>query len=147
MWAKLHDLCIIDTILMLRTHAAGRIQPAAHGRMRSLLAARSVPRVVEAVSSQIAGTVSKMTRQIEQLNFDNLTLRTLPVDASYNLDTRQVPGACFSLVRAWPQLPPDATACCGHASQHACTRHMHGNLLLPDSWAAWGCHRLLQASA
>eukprot|EP00197_Chlamydomonas_leiostraca_P006379 CAMPEP_0202866778 /NCGR_PEP_ID=MMETSP1391-20130828/8355_1 /ASSEMBLY_ACC=CAM_ASM_000867 /TAXON_ID=1034604 /ORGANISM="Chlamydomonas leiostraca, Strain SAG 11-49" /LENGTH=630 /DNA_ID=CAMNT_0049546761 /DNA_START=152 /DNA_END=2041 /DNA_ORIENTATION=+ len=37
-------------------------------------------------------------KKLEEIEFDNLTLRTLPVDDSYNPNTRQVPGACFSLV-------------------------------------------------
>lgn len=43
---------------------------------------------------------------LERLNFDNLVLRKLPVDASQEPGVRQVKGACFSRVKTQPLSKP-----------------------------------------
>ncbi|KAG2482073.1 hypothetical protein HYH03_018983, partial [Edaphochlamys debaryana] len=45
-------------------------------------------------------------RKLEELSFDNLTLRSVPVDTSMEPRQRQVEGACFSLVNPTPVANP-----------------------------------------
>ena len=51
----------------------------------------------------------KMTT-LENLNFDNLALRELPIDPKTDRSSRQVPGACFSRVDPLPVKNPVVVA-------------------------------------
>ncbi|XP_072097480.1 selenoprotein O1 isoform X2 [Mobula birostris] len=58
-----------------------------------------------AMASAFTGTTT-----LQNLRFDNLALRSLPVDSSDEPGSRQVPGACFSLVRPAPVEAPRLVA-------------------------------------
>lgn len=49
---------------------------------------------------------SSTQRKLEQLHFDNLTLRALPLDPKEGGSVRQVEGACFSRVQPTPVSNP-----------------------------------------
>jgi len=49
-------------------------------------------------------------KPIEKLNFDNLSLRALPIDPDRRNVTRQVPNACFSRVDPTPLKNPQLIA-------------------------------------
>ena len=52
---------------------------------------------------------------LEKLNFDNLVLRTLPIDSEDGSRIRQVKGACFSRVKPTPVKNPETVAFCASA--------------------------------
>ena len=54
---------------------------------------------------------------IETLNFDNLALRALPIDAEEDNFVRQVSGACFSRVKPTPVEKPETVAYAAQAMQ------------------------------
>ena len=54
---------------------------------------------------------------IETLNFDNLALRALPIDAEEDNFVRQVSGACFSRVKPTPVEKPETVAFAAQAMQ------------------------------
>ncbi|CAH1241507.1 SELENOO [Branchiostoma lanceolatum] len=88
---------------------------------------------------------------LETLNFDNLVLRSLPIDSSEENVPRQVPGACFSKVSPTPVSNPQTVAFSAQALQlldlpaSELTRaefaeHFSGNKLLPGSETAAHCY-------
>ena len=52
---------------------------------------------------------------LESLNFDNLVLRSLPIDPSEEIHPRQVKGACFSKMKLSPVANPETVAVSGSA--------------------------------
>eukprot|EP00884_Botryococcus_braunii_P018221 jgi/Botrbrau1/5082/Bobra.37_1s0044.1 len=50
------------------------------------------------------------SKRLEELKFDNLTLRNLPVDSSWKTYPRQVSGACYARVNPTPLLNPRLVA-------------------------------------
>lgn len=88
---------------------------------------------------------------LETLNFDNLVLKTLPIDAEEGNYTRQVHGACFSLVTPTPVKNPKLVSVSLPAmqlldlSEEEITRpdfvvYFSGNKLLPGSQTAAHCY-------
>lgn len=88
---------------------------------------------------------------LESLNFDNLALRSLPIDKETKNVIRQVEGACFSLV----QPTPVSNACMvaysfpalslldlpqSEVSRPEFVQYMSGNRLLPGSQSAAHCY-------
>ncbi len=59
-----------------------------------------------AMSQNQAQAQQPARRKLEELNFDNLTLRALPVDDVFGGPVRQVEGACFSRVAPTPVANP-----------------------------------------
>lgn len=89
------------------------------------------------------------------LRFDNLALRSLPVDASEAAGPRAVPGACFSRVRPSPLQNPrlvamslpalallglEAPAADREAAEAEAALYFSGNRLLPGSEPAAHCY-------
>ena len=58
---------------------------------------------------------STMNTVVEKMKFDNLAIRSLPIDLEKNNFTRQVSGACFSLVQPTPVENPTLVAFSGQA--------------------------------
>lgn len=85
-------------MLSTKSHAYARRACSVKGSMHSTF--KHLIRRHTACASQIPENMATAMKKLEGITFDNLTLRTLPVDESKNPNTRQVPGACFSLVRA-----------------------------------------------
>ncbi|GLI65597.1 hypothetical protein VaNZ11_009173 [Volvox africanus] len=90
-------------------------------------------------------------RKLEELNFDNLTLRTLPLDTEEGGPVRQVEGACFSRVRPTsvsnPHLvvaSPEALALLdvdpAQISRADFAAYFSGNKLLPGAEPAAHCY-------
>lgn len=50
--------------------------------------------------------ISVSRSSLEQLNFDNVALKKLPLDPSEDPGVRQVKGACFSRVKPQPLIKP-----------------------------------------
>eukprot|EP00058_Branchiostoma_floridae_P006699 XP_002592187.1 hypothetical protein BRAFLDRAFT_88076 [Branchiostoma floridae] len=78
---------------------------------------------------------------LETLNFDNLVLRSLPIDNSGENVPRQVPGACFSKTVAFSaqalqllDLPP------AELTRPEFAQHFSGSKLLPGSETAAHCY-------
>lgn len=71
-------------------------------------AAAAAPTAAAATSASASASSSDASprRKLEELHFDNLALRTLPIDPDKRNVTRQVPGACFSLVEPTPVENP-----------------------------------------
>jgi hypothetical protein len=63
-----------------------------------------------ASSPTTSTTATSTYKPIEKLNFDNSSLRNLPVDPDRRNVTRQVPGACFSRVDPTPLKNPQLIA-------------------------------------
>ncbi|KAL4219840.1 hypothetical protein ACF0H5_020251 [Mactra antiquata] len=95
-------------------------------------------------------TFSKMA-SLETLKFDNLALRALPIDPEKENFTRQVPGACFSLVSPAPVKDPDMVVYSTKAMQlldldesqinrPEAAEYFSGNKLLPGSQTAAHCY-------
>ncbi|XP_069119785.1 protein adenylyltransferase SelO, mitochondrial-like [Argopecten irradians] len=95
-------------------------------------------------------TVNNMST-LETLNFDNLVLRSLPIDTENEIFTRQVPGACFSKMKLSPVENP--TLVCHSSSalalldlketevqQKDFCEYFAGNKLLPGSEPAAHCY-------
>ncbi|XP_067915261.1 selenoprotein O1 isoform X3 [Heterodontus francisci] len=84
------------------------------------------------------------------LRFDNLALRSLPLDPSDECGSRQVPGACFSRVRPAPVERPRLVACSLPAlgllepdlevSEQELAEYFSGNRELPGSEPAAHCY-------
>ncbi|GLC50161.1 hypothetical protein PLESTB_000349300 [Pleodorina starrii] len=90
-------------------------------------------------------------RKLEQLNFDNLTLRALPMDPEEGGPVRQVEGACFSRVQPTPVSKPQLVVASPEAlalldldpaeiSRPDFSEYLSGNKLLPGSEAAAHCY-------
>jgi len=88
---------------------------------------------------------------LETLTFDNIALRELPVDESYDTSQRQVRGACFSKVSTTPVKSPktviystDAMGLLGlpesELSRTEFAEFFSGNRLLPGSETAAHCY-------
>ncbi|KAI8495639.1 hypothetical protein Bbelb_266110, partial [Branchiostoma belcheri] len=88
---------------------------------------------------------------LEKLNFDNLVLRSLPIDTSDENVPRQVPGACFSRVSPTPVSNPQTVAFSAQALQlldlpvselrrPEFAQYFSGNKLLPGSETAAHCY-------
>ena len=88
---------------------------------------------------------------LETLKFDNLALRSLPIDKETQNVIRQVEGACFTLVDPTPVRNPSLVSCSLNAlslldlSQSEVTRpefvqYMSGNKLLGGSQTAAHCY-------
>ncbi|XP_050405227.2 protein adenylyltransferase SelO, mitochondrial-like [Patella vulgata] len=94
--------------------------------------------------------ISTMAK-LETLNFDNLALRSLPIDPNKEIRPRQVSGACFSKVKPIPVKNPVLVAYSASAmelldlSQEELDRtdfaeYFSGNKLLPRSDPAAHCY-------
>ena len=88
---------------------------------------------------------------LESLHFDNKALRSLPLDKETENFVRQVPGACFSLVKPTPVQNPETVAFSGSAmhlldlhSSELCrpefAEYFSGNRLLAGSRPAAHCY-------
>ncbi|GFR47232.1 hypothetical protein Agub_g8916, partial [Astrephomene gubernaculifera] len=91
------------------------------------------------------------TRKLENLNFDNLTLRSLPIDPVVGGPIRQVEGACFSRVQPTPLANPQLVVASPEAlalldidpseiSRPDFPAFFSGNRLLPGSEPAAHCY-------
>jgi len=89
--------------------------------------------------------------QLNSLNFDNLALKTLPIDTEVENFPRQVKGACFSRVNPTPVDNPDVVAYSKTALQHIdlkeeemetpqFAKYFSGNEILPGSQPAAHCY-------
>ena len=76
------------------------------GVLSSLLAASSRCGMAEYATGSLPADVT-----LETLTFDDVALRELPVDESYNTSQRQVRGACFSRVSTTPVKNPKTVIC------------------------------------
>ena len=88
---------------------------------------------------------------LETLNFDNLVLRSLPIDSIKENFVRQVPNACFSLVEPTAVKDPEVVV---HSESAMClldltqeqvkraefAEHFSGNTKLPGSQTAAHCY-------
>lgn len=132
--------------------------------MAAALRRRSVPspRVLRAAMQRPAGSPSRPGSPegakgggwLSALRFDNLALRSLPVDPSEDGAPRAVPGACFARVRPTPlrnprlvAASPPALALLGleagglEAEREAeAALYFSGNRLLPGSEPAAHCY-------
>ena len=88
---------------------------------QSVIARRRVPakfpvaappgaRACLTMALRVGATTPAATKKLEQLSFDNLSLRVLPVDPNPINVTRQVEGACFSRVQPTPVANPKLVA-------------------------------------
>jgi len=88
---------------------------------------------------------------VDHLNFDNLALRSLPVDPQTDVYPRQVPGACFSRVAPTPLDNPQLVAFSASAldlvdvdaeetKQTKFLEYFAGNEILPGSEPAAHCY-------
>lgn len=95
-------------------------------------------------------TLSKMAT-LESLKFDNLALKSLPIDPVKENHVRQVPGACFSLVKPEPVENPKMVAYSPSAmalldldenqmKRPEAAEYFSGNKLLPGSQTAAHCY-------
>jgi len=66
--------------------------------------------IIGVLSSKMATASGSGGSRVENLKFDNLALRTLPVDPQTEVYPRQVPGACFSRVKPTPVENPQLVA-------------------------------------
>merc|ERR1719374_297896 len=67
--------------------------------------------IIGIVTSKMATACGRgSTPGLESLKFDNLALRTLPIDPQTEVYPRQVPGACFSRVTPTPVDNPQLVA-------------------------------------
>ena len=71
---------------------------------------------------------------LETLNFDNLALRTLPIDEEKRNFVRQVYGACFSRVDPTPVENPTTVAYSTHAMS---LLDLHEDQLIRDDFAEY----------
>ncbi|XP_067931753.1 protein adenylyltransferase SelO, mitochondrial-like [Watersipora subatra] len=98
-------------------------------------------------------TLNRLTMQLEKLNFDNLALRTLPLDKETGNRQRKVEGACFSLTSPTPVDNPTVVAVSEEAlslidiksASDAYTDanfadYFSGNRILPGSQTAAHCY-------
>ncbi|KXZ47900.1 hypothetical protein GPECTOR_32g513 [Gonium pectorale] len=90
-------------------------------------------------------------RKLEELNFDNLTLRSLPLDPVVAGPVRQVEGACFSRVNPTPVTNPRLVVASPDAlglldidpaeiSSPEFAEYFSGNKLLPGTQPAAHCY-------
>ena len=88
---------------------------------------------------------------LETLNFDNLALRSLPIDSIADNYVRSVPGACFSKVKPTPLEKPTVVAVSQPAldllniqqsetQRDDFAEYFSGNKLLPGSDPAAHCY-------
>lgn len=88
---------------------------------------------------------------LETLQFDNLALRSLPLDEEKENYVRQVPGACFSLVDPTPVQNPVTVAYSSHVfslidlpdselTRKDFAEYFSGNKILPGSKTAAHCY-------
>ena len=88
---------------------------------------------------------------IETISFDNKVLRSLPLDPSQENRPRQVPGACFSLVKPTSLANPVTVAYSTSAfelidlpeselQRHDFAEYFSGNKHLPGSQTAAHCY-------
>lgn len=88
---------------------------------------------------------------LDTLQFDNLALRSLPLDEEQENYVRQVPGACFSLVDPTPVRNPVTVAYSRHVfslidlpeselTREEFAEYFSGNQLLPGSKTAAHCY-------
>lgn len=88
---------------------------------------------------------------LESLNFDNLVLRSLPIDSSKEIQPRQVKGACFSKMKLSPLANPATVAVSSSAlglldldeeqsQRDDFPEYFGGNKLLPGSQLAAHCY-------
>ncbi len=88
---------------------------------------------------------------LESLNFDNLALRSLPIDPEEEIHVRQVKGACFSKMKLSPVANPQTVCVSSSALQllDLCkeqwqrpefAEYFAGNKLLPGSQLAAHCY-------
>lgn len=111
-----------------------------------MLACRGLP-AVRGVRKNFGFAMLKL----EDLRFDNLQLRSLPVEDKASVESRAVLNACFSLVKPTPVLNPkvvcyseDALSLLGlergSASEEELAEVFSGNRLLPGSSPAGHCY-------
>ena len=88
---------------------------------------------------------------LESLNFNNLALRSLPIDKDTNNVIRRVDGACFTLVEPAPVKNPHMVAYSlpalslldlppSQVTRPEFAQYMSGNRLLPGSQTAAHCY-------
>nr|CAB3265958.1 selenoprotein O [Phallusia mammillata] len=87
---------------------------------------------------------------IQNINLENLALKSLPVDESKRPGTRKVSGACFSLVDSTPVESPRLVAkstdalkllnISGELNDEGLAKYFSGNKLLPGSVLASHCY-------
>ena len=88
---------------------------------------------------------------LESLNFDNLVLRSLPIDSSNEIQPRQVKGACFSKMKLSLLADPATVAVSSSAlglldldeeqsQRDDFPEYFGGNKLLPGSQLAAHCY-------
>ncbi|XP_072020102.1 protein adenylyltransferase SelO, mitochondrial-like [Amphiura filiformis] len=93
----------------------------------------------------------KKMASLESLNFDNLVLRSLPIDSVEEIQPRQVKGACFSKMKLSPVANPDTVAVSSSAlrlldldeeqwQRAEFAEYFGGNKLLPGSQLAAHCY-------
>ena len=98
----------------------------------------------------ISEKITNMTT-LETLNFDNLVLRSLPIDPVKENFVRQVPNACFSLVEPTAVKDPELVVHSGSAMSLLDVTHdqvkraefaefFSGNKKLPGSQTAAHCY-------
>lgn len=96
-------------------------------------------------------TFSTKMPTLETLHFDNLALRSLPIDPEKENFIRQVPGACFSIVKPEPVVNPRIVAYSRSAMElldldetqmerKDAAEYFAGNRLLPGSQTAAHCY-------
>lgn len=94
---------------------------------------------------------SRNLATLETLNFDNLALRSLPIDPCEENSQRQVKGACFSKVTPTPVKNPSLVAHSASAmalldlpeseiQRSEFVKYFAGNKLLPGSETAAHCY-------
>lgn len=66
--------------------------------------------IIGIVTSRMATACGSGSSRMETLKFDNLAIRTLPIDPQTEVYPRQVPGACFSRVAPTPVENPQVVA-------------------------------------
>ena len=108
--------------------------------LRPLAAVQSIGRRSRTAMSKLDG-----------LRFDNLQLRSLPVEEKDTVESRTVPNACFSLVKPTPVLNPKLVCSsrgalellgldCDSVSDEELADVFSGNRTLPGSSPAGHCY-------
>jgi len=104
------------------------------------------------ISRMATATTNRTHTKMENLTFDNLALRVLPIDPQEEVYPRQVPGACFSKVKPTPlqnpkvvAISPSALELLGLNPEDAekdanFVEYMGGNKTIPGSDPAAHCY-------
>jgi len=117
-------------------------------KSRLSLPARGIIGIVASRMATLAGTESS---RMTTLKFDNLAIRTLPIDPQTEVYPRQVPGACFSRVAPTPVDNPQLVALSSSAlklidvgeeeAQHSdFVQYFGGNKIIPGSEPSAHCY-------